>query len=620
MESRQKRTLSVIEIMKRLWPFFRPETPRFVLTLALVIFKVGADMAMLLLCRGVLNIIENWVKGGARGPAAAFSEILSFMVFGKTAHLNAADLPILAVLMGVFIAVYFFFGYFRSFVPAIVISNAAFSIRRALYSHLQCMDLYFFDRTRSGEISSRLTNDINQGVSVFGMVLSVFFFQAILFTSSLYFMLRVNVPLTGIAASVALLFAINLFFFVPRLRTRSRHVQKKLGEISGEVSEKFGGIKVMQSFTNEDLEHELFTERIEDHRVSSIHMGRLTALTSIFGQTLPHLGMVVLIAAGAHMVIQGRMTIANMMFFWVMRTRFFQPFEVFSHFTQQVAMGLGGLDRIFEFFDLDSRVRDLPGALPLSKVRGRIEFREVSFAYPSKRNERVLNRLSFIVEPGMSAAFVGESGSGKTTTADLLSRFYDPVSGTVLIDNTDIREYTLRSLRDHIGVVMQEAILFSGTIRENVRYGRPGATDREIHKAMEMANAWDFVTEMKDGLKTIIGERGVSLSGGQKQRLAIARAFLKDPRILILDEATSALDSVSEAQVQEAIDRLMKGRTTIVIAHRLSTIARVDKIIVLEKGRLMEEGTHNALLKRRGRYARFYKQQIAAFSSNASGR
>ncbi|MBD3392512.1 MAG: ATP-binding cassette domain-containing protein [Chitinivibrionales bacterium] len=598
------------QILGKLLPYFKDETKRFVLTLVMVAFKVSADVSLLLLSRGVLNVVENFMTGGARGPKATVGELIAFALFRSDRELNVADLPALIVMMAVAIAVHFVAGYFRGYIPGIMISNVAFAIRRALYGHLQCMDLYFFDRTRSGEISSRLTNDINQGVSVFGMTITVFIFQIILFFASFYFMLRVSLPLTGAAIAVGLLFVINMRFFVPRLRQRSRTVQEKLGQISGEVAEKFSGIKVMQSFTNEQWEMAIFTDRISEHRQSLIDMARLSSFTSIFGQTIPFMGTLAILGIGAYQVINGELTIANLTFFYMMRDRLFMPFQMFAHLSQQMALGLGGLDRVFEFFSLRSKVTDRPGAAPLSEVKGDVEFRNVSFAYEGDRRQHVLSNISFTAPQGTSVALVGASGAGKTTMVDLLSRFYDPTEGCILIDHKDIRGYTLQSLRDNIGVVMQEAILFSGSIKENVLYGNPSSSDRDVEESLKMANAWDFVSDMPDGMKTVIGERGVSLSGGQRQRVAIARAFLKNPRILVLDEATSALDSVSELFVQEAIERLMKNRTTFVIAHRLSTIANVNQIVVLKDGAMVEQGTHEDLLAKKGAYAEFYSQQF----------
>jgi len=607
------RRYSMWQIIQRLWPFFRPEGKLFILTLVFVGFKVGADTYLALLCRGILNIIENFVMGGARGARASLADVISFTVFGKHQSLTTADLPMIIGLMCATMLVFLSAGYVRSLFPAILISNVTFNIRRALYGHLQCMDLYFFDRNRSGEISSRLINDISQGVNVFGMTITIFLYQLVLLIASVYFMLRINILLTLAAIGVGLLFVVNMQFLVPRLRTQSREVQEKLGKISGELTEKFSGIKVMQSFTNEDLEMRIFTERIDEHRNSSIRMAWLSSFTGIFGQTIPMIGDVVILGLGALYVLKGELTIANLTFFWMMRERLFSPFQVFAHFAEQMAMGLGGLDRVFEFFTMRSKVTDRPGAIKLCNVRGEVEFCDVCFSYDNERGQAALSNISFRVEPGMSVALVGASGAGKTTTVDLLSRFYDPSSGCIRIDGKDIRDYTLESLRDNIGVVMQEAILFSGTLKENVRYGNPKASDADVIEALKMANAWDFVCDMKDGLHTVIGERGVSLSGGQRQRIAIARAFLKNPRILVLDEATSALDSVSELFVQEAIERLMKNRTTFVIAHRLSTIAHVDRILVLDKGKLVEQGAHEELLCRKGHYAAFYMRQFGRF-------
>ncbi|MEK6796179.1 MAG: ABC transporter ATP-binding protein [Spirochaetota bacterium] len=602
--------LSVWQIIRRLFPYFAAEKKRFAMTFLFVGLKIASDLYLLLVTRSILKVIEAWVGGGARGRAHPIPQILRDTLMMDTASLNAADLPVLVGIMGATVLAFFGVGYLRSFYPAILISNVAFAIRRALYNHLQCLDLFFFDRTRSGEITSRLTNDINQGVQVFGMTLTILLFQSIVFIFSINFMARVNVPMTLLVIAVGVLFLVNMGLFLPKLRARSRAVQEKMGVISGVSNERFGGIKVMQSFTNEDMELERFTELIDNHRSLSIRLARVSSFSGIFSQSIPLVGNTAILGMGAYLVINGKLSIADLTFLWMMRDHVINPFQVFINFAEQVAVGLGGLDRVFEFFDERSRVKNAPEAKIFRSVAGRIEFRDVTFSYPSERGKAALIDLSFTVKPGMSAALVGSSGAGKTTTVDLLSRFYDPDSGAILIDGQNIRTADIESLRDNIGVVMQEAILFSGTIRENILYGRPGAKEKEIRAALAMANADEFVGEMREGIETIIGERGVMLSGGQRQRLAIARAFLKDPRILVLDEATSSLDSVSESYVQEAIERLMKGRTTIVIAHRLSTVAHVNTILVLNRGRLVEQGPHKKLLAKKGHYAAFYRRQF----------
>ncbi|MBI4979662.1 MAG: ABC transporter ATP-binding protein [Spirochaetes bacterium] len=607
---KQKTPYTLTAILKRLFPYFIAEKNRFLLTFVFVGLKIASDLFLLLMCRSILSVIESWVKGNARGGAHSIAYLVSHTIAMDTSSFTAADLPWLVGIMGSVVIAFFSVGYFRSFIPAKLISNVTFAMRRALYDHLQCLDLFFFDRTRSGEITSRLISDISQGVQVFGMTLTIFIFQLIVFCFSVVFMTRVSVPMTLLVTSVGVLILINMLLFVPQLRDRSLAVQKKLGVISGMANERFGGIKVMQSFTNEDMELERFTEQIDNHRSLTINLARLSSFTGIFSQSIPLVGNTAILGMGAFLVLSGKLTLADLTFLWMMRDHILNPFQIFSNLGEQVAIGLGGLERVFEFFDERSSIKDMPGAVPVKQVNGAVEFRDVSFSYPSERGQEVLSHLSFRVEPGMSAAFVGASGAGKTTAVDLLSRFYDPTSGGIFIDGRDIREFEVESLRDNIGVVMQEAILFSGTIRENIRYGRPDARDDEINAALKMANAWNFVAEMREGTETVIGERGVMLSGGQRQRIAIARAFLKNPRILVLDEATSALDSVSEHYVQEAIERLLKGRTTLIIAHRLSTIAHVDKILVLEKGRLVEEGSHTELIAKNGTYAAFHAQQF----------
>ena len=396
----------------------------------------------------------------------------------------------------------------------------------------------------------------------------------------------------------------------PRLRVASREVQSQMGELSGEVNEKLMGQHVVLAFVRETSERLNFFGKHREYFDRVMRRVRVHIMMFQFGDFFTLIGPVVVICYGSYRVINGMLTLGELLFFYGCLSHLYLPMRRLADASAALQMQLAGMDRVFEILDVEPQIQDKPGAPALRFEAGHITFENVHFRYDS--GPPVLQGLDLDVAPGQSVAIVGRSGAGKTTLVQLVPRFYDIESGAIRIDGQDIRGVAQRSLRRHIGMVMQDVILFNGTVRENILYGRRNATEAEMLEAARMAHVDEFVSDMDDGYETVIGERGVTLSGGQKQRLSIARAFLRDPEILILDEATSSLDSHAESIIQDALEKLMEGRTTLVIAHRLSTIIDCDKVVVMDRGRIIQEGTHGELISTDGPYRDLCEEQFGA--------
>jgi subfamily B ATP-binding cassette protein MsbA len=500
--------------------------------------------------------------------------------------------------------------YYRTYLPVSISSVMIKRMRHQLFQHLQRLSADFYSLHKTGDIVSRMTNDISVAQSLFSTGLINSCFDAFAIVASLGYLIltypiEISLPLVGIC----FLYAASVRFFLPKVRGITQLVQEELGKLAGDVSEKVVGMKVLQSFTQEERASEGIGERLESHYVESMKMARVQAVFSTVNQVLPELARILVVVLGIFLVMSSRMSVGDVAGLLLVLAQFLFPLHRSAETTMQIGAGVGALDRVFDFFDAQPAVKEPKDAVGLDKVRGTIEFRSVSFHYPRYEEGFYLDRVSLSIPAGSKVAFVGPSGAGKSTLMDLLSRFYDPIEGAILVDGVDIKNVALKELRSNIGIVMQETIMFSGTIAENIRIGRPDATDDEVVTALKHAYAWEFVEKMNEGINSIVSERGMTLSGGQRQRLAIARIFLKDPRIVVLDEATSALDAESESYVQQALRSLMKDRTTLIIAHRLSTIRDVDHIFVVENGGIVEEGSVTDLLEIGGIFKRLYERQ-----------
>ncbi|YAI82909.1 MAG: ABC transporter ATP-binding protein [cyanobacterium endosymbiont of Rhopalodia sterrenbergii] len=483
------------------------------------------------------------------------------------------------------------------------------NLRKGVYTHLHKLGLDFFETAKTGDLTYRLTEDIDRVGEIIDKLSHQFisnFLQLIVIPAYMFYL---NWQLTIASFILSPLMAILVSRFGEKLLLLSRRSQNQVSNLSALLTEVFSGIRIVKAFAAQDYEVKRFTQEAERNRQSRYHTEQLKAFQYPIVGFLEAISIMLLFLIGGWQISQGNLKSEEFVSYLAAVALLLHPIDLMTSNYNEFKQAEASIDRIFELVDCEPSVIESPNGLTLPQVTGRVECSQVSFAY--QPGQPVLRELSLLAEPGQILALVGSSGAGKTTLINLLPRFYDPQEGQIFIDGVDIRNVTLTSLRRQIGIVPQENTLFSGTIAENIAYGQEKLDQQAIEEAAKIANAHSFISKFPQGYQTWVGERGVNLSGGQRQRIAIARAVLPNPRIMILDEATSALDSESEALVQEALERVMENRTVFVIAHRLSTIRRADCILVLEKGQVVELGTHSELLVKEGRYARFYKKQYA---------
>ena len=496
--------------------------------------------------------------------------------------------------------------YWQRFLLAYVSQKAIRDLRNDLYHHLQNLSLSFYSKNKIGEIISKVTNDVGvlQNAIVSGAV--GLFYELVTLIGAIIYLLIIDYRLTLFVILALPIITYVLKFFNIKIRKASRKVQIKLADISHVLEETLSSIKVVKSFGREAYEFERFRVENDENCQAKVRSEQYGAsLTSII-EFITAFSFAAVLWFGGYEVMNGHLAASELIAFFALLLMIMNPLSSLSKLSTTIQQALAATERIFELMEINNpKLVEEKNTKVIDKVEGKLEFEKISFAY--NRGEAVLREISFQIEPGEVLALVGPSGAGKTTIADLIPRFYEPTAGRILLDGADIKELNLDFLRAQIGIVPQETILFSGSLRNNIRYGKLEASEEEIMAAAKAANAHDFIVKFPCGYETVVGERGVGLSGGQRQRIAIARAILKNPRILILDEATSALDSESEVLVQEALNRLMKNRTTLVIAHRLSTIKNADKILVLSDGEILEKGNHEELMTLGGLYYNLYK-------------
>ncbi len=530
-------------------------------------------------------------------------QILDFLVKGNVpALVNAAGLVV-----GIFV-VQKLAQYGQDSRMAKAALAIALDLRKRVYAHLQTLSLSYFEAAQTGDLSYRMTEDIDRIGEVINKVFHDFLPCVLQLVLVFGYMIYLNWQLTLASLIVAPLMGVLISWFGERMLVFSRRSQNLVSDLSSLLTEVFMGIRLVRAFAAEDYEVERFSQAAERNRQAKYEAAWLKAVQYPVVGFLEVLSVLLLLLLGGWQISTGNLTGKEFGIYVLAAAMLIDPINHLTEDYNEFKQGQASADRIFELLAIPPSVLEAPDAAPLPPVTGKVEYRDVCFYY--KADQPVLQKLSLLAFPGEAIALVGSSGSGKTTLANLLPRFYDPQAGQVLIDGIDIRTVTLPSLRRQIGIVPQETILFSGTIAQNIAFGQQHFDLAAVQAAAKVANAHSFISQFPNGYQSWVGERGVNLSGGQKQRLAIARAVLLNPRILILDEATSALDSESEALVQEALERLMKNRTVFIIAHRLATVRRADRILVIEQGRVVESGTHGELLEKGDRYARFYAQQF----------
>ena len=487
--------------------------------------------------------------------------------------------------------------------------NIETDMRQELFRHLQTQSFEYYDNQKTGKLISRLTTDLFEISEVAHHGPEDVFITIMTLVGSFLLMLNMHVQLAVATFALIPLITIALVFFNKKMTKVNTQIYDNLGEFNAGVEASVSGIRVTQSFANETFEHKRFDGLSEIYRQSKILFYKVMAISSAYNYFLIRLINLFALIFGAYYVIRGELTNGQFVGFILLSNVFVRPIEKVNTMIESYPKGIAGFKRLTEELDKEPTIKDKPGARAVTSLKGDIVYHDVSFSYADAT--KVLNHIDLSIKAGETIAFVGQSGSGKTTLCNLLPRFYEVTEGAITIDGINIQEMTLASLRQQIGTVQQDVFLFPGTIRENIAYGKLDATEEEILKAVKLAHLEKVIDQMTDGLDTVIGERGVKLSGGQKQRVAIARMFLKNPPILILDEATSALDTETEQVIQESLNSLADGRTTLIIAHRLATIKHATRIIVVSEKGILEEGTHEELMARKGHYRALYDAQFA---------
>ena len=497
-------------------------------------------------------------------------------------------------------------NYYMQSIGHIMGSRIEADLRRDLFNHYQSLSTDFFDATKTGQLMSRITNDLNDITEFAHHMPEELLIAAIKIVVAFIILCGSSVTLTVLIFAVLPLMVFFSNFFAKRMRQNYKESRHELGELNAQVEDSLSGIRVVKSFANENLECEKFAKRndtfLKIKRSMFHNMAGFHSVTRLFDGVM----YIIVVVLGALFMIDGKIAAEDLVTYLLYVQTLLTSIRRFVEFTEQFQRGITGFERFDEVMHIQPSIKERPDALTLKDVHGDIEFDHVSFAYANGGN--VLEDINLKVHSGESVALVGPSGGGKTTLCSLIPRFYDVTAGQIRIDGHDIRDFTLNSLRSHIGVVQQDVYMFSGSVLSNIEYGKPGASREEIIRAAKLAGAHDFIMEFEKGYDTNVGEHGTRLSGGQKQRISIARVFLKNPPILILDEATSALDNESERLVQQSLEKLMRGRTTFTIAHRLTTIRNADTILVLTDDGIVEQGSHDALMQiKDGVYHRLYR-------------
>ncbi|TFJ91472.1 ABC transporter ATP-binding protein [Lentibacillus salicampi] len=575
--------------IKQYLQFVKPYKWKILITVLVGILKFGIPLLIPLILK---YVIDNIINADGLADGAKLEQL--FWLMGSAFIIFLILRPPIE--------------YFRQYLAQWVGNTILYDVRNKLFDHIQKLSLRFYSQTKTGEIISRVIHDVEQTKNFVVTGLMNIWLDMITILIAIGIMLTMDVGLTIVAIILFPIFGFCVKFFYGRLRRLTRERSQSLAEVQGHLHERVQGIPVTRSFALEDYEQGQFDERNANFLQKALNHTDWNAKTFAVMNTITDVAPLLVIAFAGYQVIQGNVTVGDMVAFYGYMERVYSPLRRLISSSTVLTQSIASIDRVFELMNEKYDIVDHPDAKKLERVDGDIDIDHVSFKYEDEEAE-VLQDVSLHVKSGETIAFVGMSGGGKSTLISLIPRFYDVTGGSIKVDSTDIREVQARSLRDHIGMVLQDNILFSESIAMNIRMGKPDATDEEVVKAAEAANAHDFIKELYNGYDTMVGERGVKLSGGQKQRIAIARVFLKNPPILIFDEATSALDLESEHIIQEAMERLASDRTTFIVAHRLTTITHADRIVHIEDGEIKEVGSHSELMARKGHYYDLYQVQ-----------
>ncbi|MET0959745.1 MAG: ABC transporter ATP-binding protein [Psychrobacillus psychrotolerans] len=498
--------------------------------------------------------------------------------------------------------------YYRQYLAQLVSNKILFDIRKKMYIHLQKLSLKYYSNTRAGEVISRVINDVEQTKNFVMIGLMNVWLDLATILIAIGIMLTMNVKLTLVTLLAFPFYAFSVKYFFGRLRDLTKERSQALAGVQSYLHERVQGMSIIKTFTLEKHEQKLFNETNGEFLDAAVKQTVWNAKAFAVVNTITDIAPLLVIAYAGYEAIHGRLSVGTMAAFIAYVERLYSPLRRLVNSSTTLTQSFASMDRVFELMDEEYDIVDKKGASTLGTSKGEVTFSNVSFQY-EKDGHMILEDIDFRVNAGETVAFVGMSGGGKSTIISLIPRFYDVTKGQVLIDGKDVRDVTIESLRKQIGIVLQDNILFSDSVKSNILMGKPGATDEEVIEAAIAANAHDFIMELPEGYETKVGERGVKLSGGQKQRVAIARVFLKNPSILVLDEATSALDLESESLIQDSLEKLASNRTTIIVAHRLSTITHADNIIVIENGKVIENGSHAQLMKQRNTYYNLFQIQ-----------